>query len=838
MNDARNEATPMNNVRDAALHGVTSYQKGKKVFERANGFKTISFDGSVSFIDTSMCKGRVRDRKQFFEHRIIKQQRKENELISPTLSSSTSPTTGHSEGPSVIEERTDSESFVQYKGDRIEHEEKDSRSVFHSKSERMGPTESSSTEFHHKWESKFDSGWGTDYTDVFEQESSNNSIEEKADRTSQTFQKNKLKNSNPNVGIIALSDSYIQKAKSLDAKVLSLPNISDADTKEKEKEEERSPSEEDTRQEDEGNARVQRSSEVSIINDELVRKKKKSNRPIVKIQITSTKAENQNIVIDDQERKDISSSAISERKINIDEMITEFQQASAMLSDKFMATSSPRERVKVGCSAHRLNSIEIHQDDEIYPVRMTDNTRAFDSSFAPNTLTANDLNELTERLHATHQKEKVDMCNYVCPSESTDYSIDSKGNSKTTKSLSSKSAKSSIKLKVKGNGMGKMLKKAKKGMEKSVKNLTSIVKNTMKTKPTKQSLAATEQLAEENSDKVNCKEVTNIFDEKLAEELVKASRDESWIVIASQYLDCGNRLLRNKEETEKAADPTISKEIIQKAHTYAYVGRQLAKQYLLTCHQENLKRTGTNVSECAPSENDDDINVLEEFFFSFLQCVGPCTRDDDFEHSRRQISGALEILSNLSDEETSVVKGRLSKEIKKEVLAEREMKVELAIADNRDSADRDDIIGMENAARERRLAIHSFMSALQSFYENDNTMKLLKTFPRFSEDRRDDASDSSRSFMSNSLSYNYSESLKFDQDCSFNTRSFASSVGSMKQEKPSSCRRRRKLKEESLAEGIHPGTTVVSISVQNRSFQKKKHHSPKKWMPVGGRKQK
>mmetsp|Transcript_5205 Transcript_5205/g.10769 ORF Transcript_5205/g.10769 Transcript_5205/m.10769 type:complete len:284 (-) Transcript_5205:162-1013(-) len=281
--------------------------------------------------------------------------------------------------------------------------------------------------------------------------------------------------------------------------------------------------------------------------------------------------------------------------------------------------------------------------------------------------------------------------------------------------------------------------------------------------------------------------------------------------------------------------PKKTKELIQKAHTYAYVGRQLAKEYLLVCRREHSEGTGQNATNCtsAPLQNDDEITVFEEFFFSFMQCVGPCTRDDAIEQSRVQATDALEILSNLSEEEASVVKHQSSRGlINKKVVVDRKMKVQEAIADTRDSAGRGHVKNRtESTYRERSLAIRSFVQALRSFYEIDDTMKLSQIFLKFSRDERDDASDSS-SYLNDGLSYNYSESLKFDNGHSFHTHSFTSE-GSMQQEKTSS-RRSRKSKEESLAEGIHPGTTVVAISVKNRNFKKKKQTPSKKW----GRKQK
>jgi hypothetical protein len=810
MDDARNETTScisskkMDDMRDGALCSVTSYEKRRKAFETMNDCKNKSLDGSVSF------EGRVSDRKKFFETHIIEQQQRENALISPTLSSCKSRTTGHTtmeepNGPMFIEERTDSESLFRNKSQRLESERIDSRSLFNDGSARMGP-EPSIRGFQTKWEPKFDSGKDEDPLDL---ESTWYSSREQADPTRKTFHENKINSTDPIVGSTAVSQrrNYIEQAESLDLKIISMLNGNDTDTEEKGREE----SEMDTRQGN-GDGGIARSLEGNKNSDELESIKNQSNYPVVKIQVTSTISEDQSISKNDQNEE--IPPTIAEGKIDINEMITEFQQASAKLSDKLMTSSS-----------------------------LKDETNSYDSSLAPNTLTVNELNELAERHHVSNSKEQNNGNNYICPSESTDYSIDSKGNSKATKTLSSKSAKSLKKSKGKGNGgMGKILNKAKKGMGKSVKNLTSIVKNTRKTKPTKQSLTGTQQSLEAIngiSDQKNCLEFSDYFDEILAVELVNNSKGETGILKASQYLDSGKRLLRNGAELKKLDDLRASKELIRKARTYVYVGRQLAKQYLLAYRQELLERIGSN------PVNDDAFAAFEDFFLSFLQCVGPCPGADTVEKSIFQVDEALRILSKLSEEEAIVVKSCVSKEINEETGVNRKVKVQGPIADVRNSADRDDIRRMKYTDHDRSLVIRRFVSDLRSFYEIDTNMKLSKIFLKRNQDKKD---DEAKNLLNESLPYNYSEPLKFDNGRSFHTRSFTT-VGSMKQEQPSSSlstRRGRKSKEESLTEGIRPGTTVVSISIKNKQFKnknkstnnRKKKPLPTKWLPVGGRKQK
>lgn len=396
-----------------------------------------------------------------------------------------------------------------------------------------------------------------------------------------------------------------------------------------------------------------------------------------------------------------------------------------------------------------------------------------------------------------------------------------------------------------------MLKKAKKGMGKSVKNLTnksvsqisqftSIVKNTIKTKPIKQSLTATEQsfvIIDGIPDQKNAMRYSDFFDEKLAEKLVNDSKGETSILKASRYLDSGKRLLRNGAKLKKTNDLRGSKEVIRKAHTYAYFGRQLAKQCLLTSREEPLKAVNIN-----------NMAAFEDFFLSFLQCDGPCGEDNAVENSNIQVDEALDILSKLSEEEATTVKYLISIEAN-DIGVNRKENVLGAIADARNFADKNHERREKDTDRDRSLAIHGFVSDLRSFYEIETALKLSHIFLKWNQDNNDDDSGSlenntNRSLLSGSISYNYSESLKG----SYTT------AGSPKQEHPSSpsisSRRGRKCKEESLAEGIRPGTTVVSISVKNRHFKnknknknnctdnKKKPPLPKMWLPVGGRKQK
>jgi len=804
MDDARNEATSciaskrMDDMRDGALYSVTSYQKPRKAIKTMNDCENKSLDESVSF------EGRVSDRKKFFETHIKEQQQKENALISPTLSSSKSPAIGRTtieepNGPMVIEERTDFESSFRNKGERLEPERIDSRSLFNDKSARMGP-EASNREFQTRWEPQFDSDPG-------DLESTWYSSKEQADPTRKTFHENKLHITAPIVGSTAVSQprNHLEQAESLDLKILdlldandpgkSLLGANDTDIKEEGREEE---SEMDTRQGNE-DGRIARNLDGNENSDEIENIKNQSKIPVVKIQITSTISEDQSKSENDQNEE--MPLSIAQAKIDIDEMITEFQQASAELSDKLMTSSSPKDEA-ISC----------------------------DSSLAPNALTVIDLNELADRHHISISKEKNDGSDYICPSESTDDSIDSKGN------LKAKSAKSLKKSKGKGNGgMGKILKKAKKGMGKSVKNLTSIVKNTRKTKPAKQSLIGTEQSPEAVngiSNQKNYIEFSDYFDKTLAGELVENSKGETGILKAIQYLESGMRLLRNGAELKKLNDLRESKELIRKARTYAYVGRQLAKQYLLVYRQELLERIGTN------PENDDAFAAFEDFFLSFLQCVGPCPGTNTVEKSIFQADEALKILSKLSEEEAIVVKNCASKDIHDDTVVDPKVKVQRAIANVRDSADKDDMRKMKDTYNDRSLVIRRFVSDLRSFYEiDDTTMKLSKIFLKRNHEKKD---DDTRSLLSESLSYNYSEPLKFDNGRSSRTRSFTT-VGSQPSSS-SSTRRGRKSKEESLTEGIRPGTTVVSISIKNEQFKnsnsntKKKQPLSKKWL--GGRKQK
>ena len=170
-------------------------------------------------------------------------------------------------------------------------------------------------------------------------------------------------------------------------------------------------------------------------------------------------------------------------------------------------------------------------------------------------------------------------------------------------------------------------------------------------------------------------------------------------------------------------------------------------------------------------------------------------------------------------------------------------KVKEAIANNFVSAGRNDVRRIEYVDYYENLAIDRFLSDLRSFYKIDTTLIFSQDVWNGVEEHEDDDSDTSLESDINScpsISYNYSEPLKFDHGSSYRTRSF-STAGSMKHEQPSSSSvtsRVQKPKEESLVEGIRPGKTVVSISTKdkrnkqrNSNETKKKQPTPKKWRP-------
>lgn len=733
--ESRVGSRKMDDARCEALPDTTPCQKGKRAFDRGTGFKTINFDGNVSSIDSSVCRGRVSDRKKFFEQ----------------LSSSPSPARGpsaprHSVNPSIIEERTDSESYSQIKKDNIEKERKPSANVFQDKSERVGPAESLPTQFNQKWETEVDPSWDIIEPNDSEWETHHDKVPKEE---SYSKSRNELNNSIPTMESVKNDDI-------LGANLPSLTSIVDADTKETSTAIEKSRIRDDGRQRDEGDARVQLTSSGQKPGDEVENTKKEPKLPKVKIQITrkianGTGAEEESKMNEEGENENLATSWIQ------------------------------------------------------------------------------DINELTKVLNFGETRERSNISNYVCPSESTDDSVDSEGNLRATKNSSSNLTQ---RLKTKSNGMGKMLRMAKKGMGKSVKNLTSIVRNTRKTQSTKQSRSMSGQSGSVHSTEKKSMEIRDIFDEKLAKELVKDCRDEAGIVMASQYLDSGNKLLRNVA-SDDGVNPKCLNEATKKAHTYAYVGRQLAKEYLLTCDEEQAKRAEINMGNSAILNDNDEMNLFDEFFYSFMQCFGSLAKDDDVERTRVQIGDALELLSKLSDEESTVVKTRLSREGKRDILTYRKKKVEGAIAGTRDSADRNHILAMDDADRERSFVIQSFVAALKSFYEIDDTLKLSKIFLAFDEDKSDDSSEGSGSDVDDSHPYNYTESLKFDHGRGFHTRSFLSST---EEGNPSSSH------DDSNCHGINSGMTVVKVMVNDKKIKQKKqqssNHTSKKWKPVGGRKQK
>ena len=821
-------SSEMDGVRDEDQPGRTSYEKNKQVFEGKNDWKHKSREESINSVN-SMLGGRVSDRKKFFEHHIIEQKQREKALVSP-IQSNCKPSLSSRKEPedssSLVfkEERSDSESLFRKKSVTIGGETIHFGNPLDNTNDRIGPEPFSGTSFP---------------TSEFDLLSPNYSLEEQEGPTRKDYSENPFHTTAPTVESIPVSNSRdcVEKAESFDLKISSLKNANNDNFEMRGRKVKESVALWVSQSEQIGQSDYSKQSAPICIEDEPISAEENPcNRPIVKIQVTNTRVENQNA----DERHDNEDEA--RQYTNIDEIITEFQQVSAQLSKSFMTNSSPKNVVTSDRSCERSKPAENGQDD-------MDDTSSYGAYLVQNTLTVNDFNELAEKIQVSNSKENDN--NYVCPSESTDYSIDSKGNSKEPNSVSTKSAKSaksSIKSKVKRSGMGKMLKKAKKGMGKSMKQIsqfTAIVKNTIKTKPTKPSASTMDEshhTADANSDLKNCLICHDIFDEKLAEVLVTENKGHANIYTALRYVDVGKRLLHSGGELQKTNDLKGAKEATRKAHTYAYVGRQFAKQYLMAHREEYQEGIGTNPVSDIPGVSDDAITAFEELILSILQCDGPCNGDYRIQKSRVQVDEALEILTKLSEAEVAVMTAAESSEIG----TDRKSKVEEAMTNNRHSTVGNGKRGGGKAGHDIGLAVNSFVSDLRSFYEIDKTLKLSKVFMNSNEGKNEDDSDRS-SMNDDSISYNYSESLKFDHGRSYHTRS-DTTVGSFKQEQTSttssSSRRGKNTREESLAQGIRPGTTVVSISVKNKNFKNRsnslsnKKSSPKKWLAVGTRKQK
>jgi hypothetical protein len=167
--------------------------------------------------------------------------------------------------------------------------------------------------------------------------------------------------------------------------------------------------------------------------------------------------------------------------------------------------------------------------------------------------------------------------------------------------------------------------------------------------------------------------LNNFIDEELAHTLMEENQeDESSVRRASRYVATGRQLL-NEAATLKERDPTSCAVLTRKAHTYAYVARQIAKQVLeerkaATSNKDmdidpNLSREilhdeqGQEVSdENGKSHWKTKWEELQLFSFedvlpsSFL-CFSACGNCGAEKEQVLEVDKALDILAKLSEDE-------------------------------------------------------------------------------------------------------------------------------------------------------------------------------------------
>mmetsp|Transcript_8124 Transcript_8124/g.24008 ORF Transcript_8124/g.24008 Transcript_8124/m.24008 type:complete len:848 (+) Transcript_8124:65-2608(+) len=830
----------------------------------------------------------VQDRKNFFENRINEQKQRENSVLSsPSMSSCTSQTAFStvvaSKGQGFVEERTDSES------------------LFHNISDRTEPDPSFGTFGTFITKSGSDSESDIDPSDLLEQESLYYASKENAEnRATNIWDCDEQGSNNPLVrNTVCESESYIEKSRSLDDKLLPFSDDENEDEQKLlqtfirmdpkdvfdnmndfEKFDDWPASNEmfagsaenqDKAVKENGiQSKAEENSEDTLKSDgDTV--KSIADRTKIKIVVTRKVAEDEYSAeiaptLNSDEAEVVDPFVLTENT-SIDEMITEFQQASSQLPEEFYNDSGVINSLSDGhldTSSNQVNSrvhaVPINDD----PCQDKDEIVSCDSLLALDALISDDFDELAERYEKPLSKDVYIRSDYICPSESTDYSVDSKGNSKGTKSTSSRSGVSVKNTKRKGNGMGKILKKATKGVGKSVKNLKdksvsqitqikSVVKNSMKAKTVKEHSTLK---VDEYPDKDSCKQKIEFFDEQLAKELLK---EEKGISRASRCLVDGRRILSEAAELKKSNDLDGSKELVRKGHTYAYVGRQSAKQYLVERNSDDIyEGTVMTSRDLASAVNNDGISAFEDFFLSFLQCVGPCDGDEN-QLMSIQVDETLDILSKLSTEETNRLDGMQTKNIDKGADGYRKEKIRVAIKDDHEKNTTNDGRKERGTPQSRNLAIRRFLYDLQLFYETDTYLNLSTTVFKEKESsgktrRKSSVPDDDQRRRTNhsvpekesvpldefshatngSYLSQYSESLNDGRD-SLHSRSYSTAGSVGKEELPSTKNQRdRKPKGESLEDGIRVGT-VLSISVQQNDSKKKK---TRKWFAAGGRKQK
>ena len=360
-----------------------------------------------------------------------------------------------------------------------------------------------------------------------------------------------------------------------------------------------------------------------------------------------------------------------------------------------------------------------------------------DSLFSLNDLSINGYNGITERIDVPLSKD-VFISNYsICPSESSDCSIDSKVHRKAKQQSASgrkKSKKSSAKFKLSIGTMARMIKKTKRGVGSSVKKIKvlSFGKEKFNGTPSDCTLGEGSDvrngIPDENQDE--------FFDEKLAEKIMSDPDriDETNFEKAIIYLDTGKELLYQATSLRNN-EPERCKELTRMAHTHVYVSRQLAKISLLACKYDMLKNVtlavdSDSITSGRVSEDEDWNKALRDligfpfegcFISSFMQCYYGCSTKDE---TQSQVEEALEILTTISEEEIFAIKSILpSNETSAEAEVDIQLnKVTVQVAIN------NALTGTVDGSMNEVIDIHRYVSNLQSFYEIDTTLDLYGTF--------------------------------------------------------------------------------------------------------------
>ncbi|KAL3920374.1 MAG: hypothetical protein SGILL_003296 [Bacillariaceae sp.] len=241
-----------------------------------------------------------------------------------------------------------------------------------------------------------------------------------------------------------------------------------------------------------------------------------------------------------------------------------------------------------------------------------------------------------------------------------------------------------------------------------------------------------------------------VIDEELAQTLMEEKKeDESSVHRASRYVATGRELL-NEAAAVKDTDPKACVFLTQKAHTYAYVARQMAKQVLIErkaaemedkqdakvdqdLSREILKDGDQPNSDAKQTQWEElQLFTLEDLLPSSLLCLTACGNFGAKEEEPLELDEALDILAKLSEDECEARSTFISNS--KSMASLDNANLRPSHGDfNRSNLPSVDSAAMEthtapfsrsavSVERSRTTVIKDLVSELQDFYEADHTL--------------------------------------------------------------------------------------------------------------------